>query len=287
MATLARGGAAFALVLGLYFAASRTLFARLHVAGEGSGAPLLYIMDTALFLTLACLWLALRAEESRLARELRTARSGSEELRALVLRRRRQMPLLSRLCATRLGAAAVLLAEGDVEGARDELRANVLLARGGRLEWLRAVVEADEARASGTPAGVERCIQRLRELPASGNREADLYKTHVLVKAILQHGDPGQAEELYSALEKSPDEEARLYAVWLAVWFEGEEESGATYREAAALAENADLDEGDLRMATLLARAQGAEKLVERLEERLERTVTGSAHAIAEPGPRE
>jgi hypothetical protein len=245
------------------------------------------MMDGALFLTLVCLWLALRAEEFRLARELRTARSGSDELRSLALRRRRQMPFLMRLSATRLGAAAVLLADGDVEGAQDELRANALLARGGRLDWLRAVVEADEARAIGASGGVERCIQRLRELPPSGNREADLYRTHVLVKAILQEGDATLAQELYGELEKSSDEEARLYAVWLAVWFEGDEDTGATYREAATAAESGELDEGDLRMATLLARAQGAEKLVERLEERLEKCRAAPVGAIAEPEPRE
>jgi hypothetical protein len=286
VATLARGGAGFALVLLLYFVVSRLLFARLHIDAQGAGAFLTNAMDAGLFVALVLVWLSLRAEESRLARELRTARSGSSELRALALRQRRQMPFLSRLCATRLGAAAVLLADGDVEGAHDELRGNVLLGRGGRLDWLRSVVEADEARASGTAAGLDRCLQVLRSLGPSGNREADLYRTHVLVKAILQSGDAEGAQKVVPELEASADEEERLYAVWLTVWFEGEGEGdGEPYRGATEPLEG--ISEGDLRMAALLARAQGADKLVERLEERLEKGPAAGRTAIAQPAPRE
>ncbi len=115
----------------------------------------------------------------------------------------------------------MLLADGDLAGAQDELGANVLFARGGRLDQLRAVVEAEELRAGGTAGGLSRCIEQLRALPAIGNREADLYRTQVLVKAILQKGDAEYAQELCGELEKAADVEARLYAVWLVVWFEG------------------------------------------------------------------
>jgi hypothetical protein len=277
VATLPRGGIAVGVVLGLYFAVSRVVLARLHIETQGPGAGLINLMDGALLVSLAFLWLGLRAEESRLGRELRTARTGSPELRALAHRQRRQTPLLARFCATHLGTAAVLLADGDVEDAHRELRANALLARGGKLEALRAVVEADELRAGGTGPGLVRCIERLRSMAPTGNREADLYRTHVLVKAILQKGDAESAQELCAELEKADDEEARLYAVWLVVWFEGEDDPEATYREAATPGEPSSFAEGDLRMAALLARTQGAEKLVERLEERLGRVVAASS----------
>ena len=56
----------------------------------------------------------LRAEESRLTRELRTARTGTAVFRGLVARRRQQTPFLARIFATRLGLAAVFLADGDL-----------------------------------------------------------------------------------------------------------------------------------------------------------------------------
>jgi hypothetical protein len=285
VATLARGGVALLVVLGVYFSVSRFVFEKLHVATQGPGMTLANLMDASLLLSLAFVWFAHRAEESRLGRELRTARTGSPDLRALALRQRQQTPLLARFCAAHLGTAAVLLADGDVDGAHHELRTNPWLARGGRLDRLREVVEADELRAGGTTAGLARCIDRLRELPATGNREADLYKTHVLVKAILQKGDSERAQELCAELDKSADEDLRLYAVWLVVWFESEEDPGATYRESSAPGEPS-FAEGDLRMAALLARAQGAEELVVRLEERVER-LGRSAGPIADAQPRE
>src|ERR1700722_17086392 len=97
----------------------------------------------------------LRAEESRLARELRTARTGTAVLRGLVARRRQQMPLLTRLFSTKLGLAAVLLAEGDREGALDVLgSSSPVMMRGGRLDGLRAIVDADLERATGTAGGL-------------------------------------------------------------------------------------------------------------------------------------
>jgi hypothetical protein len=206
----------------------------------------------------------LRAEESRLARELRTARTGTAVLRGLVARRRRLMPFVARLFSTKLGVAAVLLADGDREGALDALASgSPLLMRGGRLDRLRAVVDADLERATGTPAGLERCVEQLRAMDPLGNREADLYRTHVLVKALLEQGDPDGALDVLGALEPSRDEEQQLYVAWLRVWFDLDAEA-ADYRHAwPAMAE------GQLRMATLLARAHGAEKLVEKLEQRV------------------
>ena len=112
-------------------------------------------------------------------------------------------------------------------------------------------------------------MQRLRAMELLGNREADLYRTHVLVKALLQQGDPEGALELAHALEGSGDEEERIYAAWLRVWFdlEAAEDDEGEWRP---------LDEGELRRATLLARAHGADELVEMLEARI-----GS---VAQPG---
>jgi hypothetical protein len=96
-----------------------------------------------------------------------------------------------------------------------------------------------------------------------GNREADLYRIHVLVKALLEQGDPDGALEVLGALEPSRDDEQQLYVAWLRVWFELDTEAAGTRHAWPALAE------GQLRMATLLARAHGAEKLVQKLEERV------------------
>ena len=205
----------------------------------------------------------LRAEESRLARELRTARTGTAVLRGLVARRRRQTPFFARLFATKLGLAAVLLAESDREGALDILSGVSPVMQGGRLQRLRAIVDADMERATGTAAGLERCVEELRGMAPLGNREADLYRMHVLVKALLEEGDSDGALEVLGTLEPSRDEEQQLYVAWLRVWFDLDAEA-ADYRHAWPA-----LPEGQLRMATLLARAQGAEKLVEKLEQRV------------------
>lgn len=208
----------------------------------------------------ALLWAILRAEELRLGRELRIARTGTPNLRAMVTRRRQQVPAVARLLSTRLGTAAVLLAEDERSDALAALGGGSPLMRGGRLERLRAIVDADAERASGTAAGLNSCLQRLRSMNRIGNREADLYRTHVLVKAVLEQGDADEALALVEPLEASSDEEERVYLAWLRVWF-----------ELDADVENADrpwppLSEGELRMAVLLARAHGAEKLVDKLE---------------------
>jgi len=210
----------------------------------------------------------LRAEEARLARELRTARTGTPVLCGMVVKRRQQTPLLMRLFSTRLGATAVLLQSGDRDAALDAMAAGSALMQGGRLDGLRAILDADAEGATGTSVGLERCVQRLRAMEPLGNREADLYRTHVLVKALLQQGDPEGALELAHALDGSGDEEERISA-WLRVWFDLEAAEGDA-------GEWRPLDEGKLRRATLLARAHGAEKLVELLEARIA--------SVAQPG---
>jgi hypothetical protein len=205
----------------------------------------------------------LRSEESRLARELRTARTGTAALRGMVVGRRTQSPFFARLFATKLGAAAVLLAEGDRDAAVAALAGRPVLVQGGRLERLRDLVDADVERASGTSVELERCVRRLRAAGPIGNREADLYRTHVLAKALLERGDAAGALEVLGEFEASPDDEQQVYVVWLRVWFDFDVESAGTDRTWPPL------PEGRLRLATLLARAHGAEKLVEKLEARV------------------
>ncbi|HEY8087023.1 MAG TPA: hypothetical protein VIF09_04240 [Polyangiaceae bacterium] len=215
----------------------------------------------------------LRSEESRLARELRTARTGTAVARGLVARRAARLPLVARWFATRLGTAAVLIADGERDDAVEALRRSSFVMRGGRLDALRAIVEADAERASGEAGCVERAIQRLRGAAPTGNREADLYGTHVLVKALLEEGDAESAQEVIAELEASKDEERQIYVAWLRVWFDLDSEA-LDYRSAGPA-----LPEGRLRMAMLLARAHGAEKLVEKLEVRVS--------SIARPALRE
>ncbi|HTQ43535.1 MAG TPA: hypothetical protein VMI75_12310 [Polyangiaceae bacterium] len=218
----------------------------------------------------------LRAEESRVARELRTARTGTEALRGLVLRRRSQAPFFARLFSTGLGTAAVCLAEGDSAGAMDARRVGSALMRGGRLDALAEVVDADVERCRNNSVSLERCVQRLRAMSPLPNREAELYRLHVLVKALLQQGDDDGAAELVEELEKGAiagegprgsdgtDDDRRMYATWLRVWFDMDAPEG-DYRTAGAQP----IPEGDLRMAALVARSQGAEKLLEKIEARL------------------
>jgi hypothetical protein len=202
----------------------------------------------------------LRAEESRLSRELRTARQATPLLRAMVLRRRQRGPLFARLLSSQLGSAAVHLAEGDESAARDMLAAELPWMHVGRLGALRAIVIADADRASGTPAARSLCIQRLKAARPIGNREADLYRVHVLVKAILEQGEPEDAFEIASRLVRSGDDEELIYATWLRVWFELDSEEGSEWPLLA---------EQQARRATLLARSHGAEALVGKLEARL------------------
>jgi hypothetical protein len=225
----------------------------------------------------------LRAEESRLARELRTARSGTPVLRALVARRRLELPFLVRWSASRLGTAAVHLADGDRDVAVDALRTTSWLMRGGRLETLRVVVEADLDRNTGTAVGLSRCVDRILAVGSLDNREADLYRIHVLVKAVLEQGDDDTAAELASELGASSDDDTRIYATWLRVWFELDEDASPDGPGAGGegRTEWPPISEGDLRMATLAARAHGAASLVSKLSVRLSTRLSTIARAEA------
>jgi hypothetical protein len=203
----------------------------LFTHSESTLASFAWLLAVACTLEALLLLAILRAEESRLARELRTARTGTGVLRGMVARRRQQSPFLARLFATKLGTAAVLLADGDRSGALDVLAGGSPLMQGGRLEKLRAIVDADAERASGTSVGLERCVQQLRAMQPLRNREADLYRTHVLVKALLEQGDGETALEVIADLEKTGDDEQGLYVAWLRVWFDLDTES-ADYRNA-------------------------------------------------------
>jgi hypothetical protein len=135
--------------------------------------------------------------------------------------------------------------------------------RGGRLERLRSVVEADLERSTGTAIDLERCAELLGAMPLIGNREADLYRTHVLVKALLEQGDAERGLALAEQLAASRDDEERVYRIWLRTWFDtGGPNDGKGAR-------GPEVSEGELRRAMLLARAHGAGKLVERLEARV------------------
>jgi hypothetical protein len=234
------------------------------------------------------MFILLRSEESRVARELRTARTGTPALRGLAARRRDQLPFFARPFSVDVAVAAVRLADGDREGAREALRRAAVLMRGGRLDRLRAVVEADLERATHDPGAIDRAIARLGELAPLGHVEADRYRTHVLVKAVLERGDADVALELALALRDSADAEQALYATWLRVWFEldgdgnvrADGDGTADPHEGANSGPNATdwppLGEAQARRAALMARAHGAERLVDKLEARL--------LAIAPPG---
>jgi hypothetical protein len=191
----------------------------------------------------------------------------------MAARRHDQIPFFARPFSSSVGAAAVRLADGDSEGATDALRRGSLLMRGGRLDHLRAVVAGDLERSRRTPAALDRAIAALRAIAPLGHREAERYRIYVLVKAVLERGDDETALELARELGRSPDDEVSLYAVWLRVWFELDEEPEESDEPWPPLAE------AQARLATLAARAHGAERLIDKLEARL--------LAIAHPGHRE
>ncbi len=216
----------------------------------------------------AALWAYLRGEESRLARELRVARSGTSVQRRAVLRRRRPTPyfgiamfwyaavrILAAMASTTLGYAAVLVAEGDLQTAGATLGGFGPKLAFGALRDLRTVVEADLARAIGTEESLQAAIKALFESSSLRNREAERYRVHVLVKALLQQGDEPTARAVAEDLKGTDDAELRVYAVWLGTWFEW------THLDAPS--------EADMRMALLLARTHGAVDLVARLESAL------------------
>ncbi|HSY23116.1 MAG TPA: hypothetical protein VK841_13410 [Polyangiaceae bacterium] len=295
VATPARVAACTA-IFGCAFAALVRAYVTLSHS-QASAAALVAVVVLFCSVTAAIFAAILRAEEARLGRELRTARTGTTVLRSMLGRRRQQVPILGRLFSTPLGTAANLVADGDPAAATLALAGIPAFMQGGRADRLRAVVEADIDRAKGTAAGRDRVIAELRAMPRIGHREADLYRLNVLVKAILERGDDEAGEILASELESSRDEEERMYAAWLRVWFEldapsdpteagtgaeaGASADAGTRTEVKAEATRAwpPLDEGQARLAALVARAQGAEQLVDKLEERL--------LAIAHEEPRE
>jgi hypothetical protein len=303
LATWARWAVSAALFALAFAAALQGALLFLH--SERTLADFPRALGIAIAVETVLVFLLLRAEESRLTRELRTARTGTATLRAMVAGRRQQLPFFARLFSAKLGTAAVLLADGDRSGALELLGRGSPLLQGGRLEALRAVVEADAQRAVGGHEALERCADRLRARPRIGNREADLYATHVLVKAVLERGDPEVALELVETLQRSSDEEERLYLAWLCAWFDFDtpeglsaaassggvgaedlpreradgEEADRLSRAAAEGGFAPQLSEGEVRLAALLARAHGAAKLVEKLEKRVA--------AIAHPEPGE
>jgi hypothetical protein len=260
----AAGSAGFALGI-TAFAEGTLLFAH----SSRSFATLFEPLALAALAAALVLVFLLRAEESRLARELRTARTGTPTLRALIARRRVAQPFLARFVSTPLGTAAVLVADGDREGALDVMAKTPILMRGGRLDALRAIVEADLKRSEGG-TGPARCIDDLRAMAPFDNREAELYRTHVLVKALLARGDAEPGFDVAAKLAESADDDARVYATWLRVWFDLDEDASSGWPP---------LSDGDLRMATLVARTHGAEELVTKLSHRLS--------AIAPSEPRE
>ncbi len=197
----------------------------------------------------------LRAEEARLARELRTARSGTAAIRSMVLQRRERAPMLLRLLSTSFGTAAVLIAEGERSAALDALAASSPIMAMGRIRLLRQVIEADADRAGASLAGLTRCIETIRAMPRIGNTEADRYRTHVLVKAVLTQAHGELAEELCAELAASKDEDERIYAAWLSAWFEIDLPTEPS--------------DGEVRLALLMARSQGAEDLAKKLEAKL------------------
>jgi hypothetical protein len=262
VATAARWGAcAAALALGFAVVLEGSL---LFMHSGNSIASYRNALVTAIVLGALLLFWLLRAEESRLARELRTARTGTAALRGMVAGRRLELPFFARLVSTKLGTAAVLIADGERGAALDLLGAGPLLMQGGRLAKLRDIVAADAERAAGGNDALDRCIESLRSRDRIGNREADLYALHVLVKAVLERGDAETGAELAERLGRSQDEDERLYGVWLEAWFDLDAEREGHGPGAPGAARG----EGEVRLAALLARAHGAEKLVEKLEER-------------------
>ena len=193
----------------------------------------------------------LRGEEARLQRELRTARAGSSVARQIALRRSGTAPWYVRLVSTTLGRAAMSLADGDLEAAQRALRGNSLTLGVGRLGRLRAVVDADLRRGIGAEASLGDAIRALYNMDPLPNLEAERYRIHVLVKALLEQADGATAHHLAHDLAQNADHEQRVYAVWLKAWFK--------------LDDLPPLAEGDLRRALLLARNHGADDLVQRL----------------------
>jgi hypothetical protein len=195
----------------------------------------------------------LRAEEGRLLRALRTVRSGTASLgaRQKGLRAGRRVWIVA-LISTTLGEAIAAIADGDLAYAEAALVGDSWLARGGPMRALRAVALADLERARGGESGLGHCIGALMEQGQLPHAEAERYRTHVLVKAILELGDFETARALADDLAKTQDPELAVYLVWLRAWFE---------------LEHLPAPEPPLvRLAVLAAKNHGALELVRRLE---------------------
>jgi hypothetical protein len=261
VATPARWVACSAAIAGGFVVATAGVLAFVHSSRPLSSLESVFAWVAALGALLS--FVLLRAEESRIARELRIARTGTPALRGLAARRREQLPFFARPFSANVAVAAVCLADGDREAAADALRRGSPLMRGGRIDRLRAIVEADLERATRGSGALERVIERLRAMPAIGHREADRYRTHVLVKSVLERGDVDTAHDLALELGAAADPDQTIYATWLRVWFDLDDENDGGDDVWPPLVE------GQTRLAALAARAHGAERLVDKLEARL------------------
>lgn len=192
----------------------------------------------------------LRAEDRRLARELRMARTASPLLRAAALARRQTLPKLLRPFSCTLGAAALSVADGDKGLSLSFLAQNPPFARGGELSVLSTLVTKDIARLGGSTAGLEEIVATLFDLSPS-HPEVLRYRAHVLARAVMQRGDPAFAEAYLDAFGESSDPDIRAYGLWVRAWFE----EGAI-----------DVAPEVFGLATLYARSLGAVPLVQRLE---------------------
>jgi hypothetical protein len=260
LATPARWSAGILLLAGLAWAAAAGL-----PPWFGPERERLPICAIAWAVLSGALWLYLRGEEARLTHELRVARGGTSVQRRTLLRRRRPTPyfgiamfwyaavrVLAALASTTLGYAAVLVAEGDLQAARAALGGFAQLLALGPLRELKTVVAADLERAVGTEESLATAIKALFSTPPMAHVEAERYRVHVLVKALLQQGDEATARAVAEDLKGTDDGELRVYSVWLRTWFEW------THLDAPS--------DADVRMALLLARTHGAVDLVARLE---------------------
>jgi hypothetical protein len=268
VSTPARWAVCSAAIAVGFVVATAAALAFVHAHRDLASLSWLFVVFTAIESVFA--FVLLRAEESRLARELRTARTGTAAVRAMAVRRAAgvgggaSVPFIARPFSTGVGLAAVRLADGDREGAADALRrGGSPLMAGGRLDAVRAIVDADLERASHAAGALDRAIARLRAMPALGHAEADRYRTYVLVKAVLERGDDDTALELARELGRSTDDEQAIYAVWLRVWFELDDEPATDEEPWPPLAA------AQARLATLAARAHGAERLIDQLAARL------------------
>ena len=198
-------------------------------------------------------FLHLRGEDARLTRELRATRTATSVMREQMIRRRRGGPMWSRWLSPTLGTAALALAEGDTSAAQALRDANPAFFGFGEAGRLREVVDADLVRSRGGTAALEESIATLLRIAPLAHQEAERYRLHVLVKAVLEQGDVAIARDLVDQLLERAltDEEVRVYVVWLRAWFDMEHVAAPS--------------EAEVRLALLVARSHGADELVKKL----------------------